>query len=191
MLEAYFEKLWKSMPDRVVAVINAKGWYQRYWACNSIWFFFSLYWHYYQYLDTLYFWFEDYIIFVCGVILIFTVGECVCEGVHRLNHQDFCIVTGDTIYHMCTRMFYLTWDASPWSWCASSYTHHLYTSLLSYSRLQMLRLTCNNPCYISGGKWLKSGDASKFSHNSLHINQVFLLLFFSIYYRINPQLCSK
>jgi len=30
MLEAYFEKLWKSMPDRVVAVINAMGWYQRY-----------------------------------------------------------------------------------------------------------------------------------------------------------------
>jgi hypothetical protein len=28
--EAYLEKLWKSMPDRVAAVIDAKGWYTRY-----------------------------------------------------------------------------------------------------------------------------------------------------------------
>jgi hypothetical protein len=28
--EAYFEKLWKSMPDRVAAVIDAMGWYTRY-----------------------------------------------------------------------------------------------------------------------------------------------------------------
>jgi hypothetical protein len=28
--EAYFERLWKSMPDRVAAVIDAKGWYSRY-----------------------------------------------------------------------------------------------------------------------------------------------------------------
>jgi len=25
--EAYFEKLWKSMPNRVAAVLDAKGWY--------------------------------------------------------------------------------------------------------------------------------------------------------------------
>jgi hypothetical protein len=27
---AYIEKLWKSIPDRVAAVIDAKGWYTRY-----------------------------------------------------------------------------------------------------------------------------------------------------------------
>ena len=30
ILEVYFEKLWKSMPDRVAAVIDANGWYTRY-----------------------------------------------------------------------------------------------------------------------------------------------------------------
>jgi hypothetical protein len=30
ILEAYFEKLWKSMPHRVAAVIDSKGWYTRY-----------------------------------------------------------------------------------------------------------------------------------------------------------------
>jgi len=39
---AYFEKLWKSISNRVAAVIDAKGWYTRYWACNSICFFFLL-----------------------------------------------------------------------------------------------------------------------------------------------------
>ena len=28
--ESYFEKLWKSMPDWVASVIDAKGWYTRY-----------------------------------------------------------------------------------------------------------------------------------------------------------------
>jgi len=37
--EAYFEKLQNSVPNRVAAVIDAKGWYTRYWACNSIRFF--------------------------------------------------------------------------------------------------------------------------------------------------------
>jgi len=28
--QSVFEKLWKSMPDRVQAVIDAKGWYTHY-----------------------------------------------------------------------------------------------------------------------------------------------------------------
>lgn len=28
--EEFFEKLWKSMSDRVAAVIEAKGWYTKY-----------------------------------------------------------------------------------------------------------------------------------------------------------------
>jgi len=41
-----------------------------------------------------------------------------------------------TISHMRTR------DASPWSWCISSYSHHLHTSLHSHTRhLTVLRLT--------------------------------------------------
>jgi hypothetical protein len=27
--EAFFEKLWNSMPDHIAAVIDAKGWYSR------------------------------------------------------------------------------------------------------------------------------------------------------------------
>ena len=30
ILETHFETLWKSMPDRVQAVIEAKGWQARY-----------------------------------------------------------------------------------------------------------------------------------------------------------------
>ena len=45
-------------------------------------FFFSLYKHHYMYLDTVYFWFENCIIFRCGVILMFVAGECVREGAH-------------------------------------------------------------------------------------------------------------
>jgi DNA-directed RNA polymerase specialized sigma24 family protein len=30
VMEEYFEKLWKSLPDWVAAVNNAKGWYTRY-----------------------------------------------------------------------------------------------------------------------------------------------------------------
>ena len=30
ILEEFFEKLWRSMPDRVEAVIAAKGWYTKY-----------------------------------------------------------------------------------------------------------------------------------------------------------------
>jgi hypothetical protein len=30
MPEAYFEKLWKSMPDRVAALIDGNGWYTWY-----------------------------------------------------------------------------------------------------------------------------------------------------------------
>jgi len=37
--EAYFDILLISMPNRVAAETNAKGWYPRYWACNSIRFF--------------------------------------------------------------------------------------------------------------------------------------------------------
>jgi hypothetical protein len=40
---------------------------------------------------------------------------------------------------MRTRML---WDASPWSWCISWYSHHLHTSLHSHTRHQtVLRLT--------------------------------------------------
>lgn len=28
--EEFFEKLWRSMPDRVEAIIKAKGWYTKY-----------------------------------------------------------------------------------------------------------------------------------------------------------------
>ena len=31
ILETQFEALWKTMPDRVQAVIEAKGWQTRYW----------------------------------------------------------------------------------------------------------------------------------------------------------------
>jgi len=55
MTEAYLQKLWKSLPDWVAAVIDAKGLYTRYWACNSILFFFSLHKHHYKYWGTLYF----------------------------------------------------------------------------------------------------------------------------------------
>ena len=56
-------------------------------------FFFSLHRHHYKYLDTLYFWFEDCIIFGCGVILIFVASERVRKGAHGPNHQDFCVMT--------------------------------------------------------------------------------------------------
>jgi hypothetical protein len=40
-----------------------------------------------------------------------------------------------TISHMRTRMLYLTWDASPWSWCISWYSHHLHTRHQTVLRL--------------------------------------------------------
>jgi len=91
--DAYLETLWKSLPDGVAAVIDAKGWYRRHWGCNFIRFFFCLHRHHFKYLDTVNFGFEDCIIFSCSVILIVVARECVCKGAHRPNHQDFCIVT--------------------------------------------------------------------------------------------------
>jgi hypothetical protein len=93
ILEAHCEKLSTGMPDQVAAVIYNKGWYTRYWACNSIRFFFALHRHHYKYLVTSNLLFEDCIILGCGVIFVFAAGECVRKGVHRLNHQDFCAVT--------------------------------------------------------------------------------------------------
>jgi len=92
ILEACSEKLWNSMPAWVASVIDAKGWYTTYWACNSIRHFSSWHRHHYKYLDILYFWFEDCIIFHCGVILIFVAGEYVHKGAHGPNHHDFCVV---------------------------------------------------------------------------------------------------
>jgi len=51
--KAYYDKLSKTMPNRAAAVIDSKGWYRRYWICNSIRFFFSSLRHHYKYLDTL------------------------------------------------------------------------------------------------------------------------------------------
>jgi hypothetical protein len=60
-----------------------------------------------------------------------------------------------TISHMRMRMLYLTWDASPWSWSISSYSHHLHTSLHSHTRHQtMLRLTIQ--VYMQHNGWWTS-----------------------------------
>lgn len=91
--EAYFENLWKSMPDWVASVIDSKGWYTRYWEYNSIRVLFSSHRRHYMYLDNFYFWLEDCIIFGWGVILIIVAGGCVHEGLPGPDHQDFSAVT--------------------------------------------------------------------------------------------------
>lgn len=56
-------------------------------------FVFSSFRNHYPYLDTLYFCFENCIIFGYSKIMVFVVGECVCEGVHGSKHQGICIIT--------------------------------------------------------------------------------------------------
>jgi len=72
------------------------------------------------------------------------------------------------ISHMRTRMLHQAWDASPWSWCISWYSHHLYTSLHSHTRHQtVLRLTIQvhmQQWQIAGGEW-------KFVNESIRITQ--------------------
>jgi hypothetical protein len=55
--------------------------------------YFTPYTHHDKYLDTLYFWFEDFIICGCSEILIFVAGECVHERAQGPIHQDFRVVT--------------------------------------------------------------------------------------------------
>jgi hypothetical protein len=87
----------------------------------------------------------------------------------------------------------LTWDTSPWSWCISSYSHHLDTSLHSHTRHQtVLRLTIQVHMQQKVLQvYLCRKHATDLIHGHccrgwciLYISRVFLL-FSSLYHRIH------